>query len=255
LRISVTDRCNLRCVYCMPAEGIQMLNHEDILTFDEIVETTRTAVEMGVDKVRITGGEPLVRKGIVDLVGMIAAIPGIRDFAMTTNGTLLDRFAQPLADAGLHRVNISLDTLDAEKYRQITRLGDIRDVFRGIEAARKAGLIPIKINCVVKRSSDEPDAREVRRFAEDNGLMVRFIPEMNLETGTFGVVEGGDGGNCKKCNRLRLTATGGVKPCLFSDIEFNVREAGPGTAIRLAVENKPRSGTVNKVNLFHNIGG
>ena len=99
LRISVTDRCNLRCVYCMPAEGIKMLSHEDILSFDEIVETTRTAVAMGVDKVRITGGEPLVRKGIVDLVKMIAAIPGIRDFAMTTNGTLLDRYAQQLADA------------------------------------------------------------------------------------------------------------------------------------------------------------
>ena len=255
LRISVTDRCNLRCVYCMPAEGITMLSHDDILTFDEIVKTTKKAVEMGVNKVRITGGEPLVRKGIVDLVKMLAAIAGINDLAMTTNGTLLDRFAQPLADAGLHRVNISLDTLDPEKYRKITRLGDIRDVLRGIDAARKAGLQPIKINCVVKTSSSEPDAQQVNAFAKEEGLQVRFIPEMNLETGSFGRVEGGEGGNCRKCNRLRLTATGMVKPCLFSNIEFDVRDAGPESAIKLAVANKPRHGSANKVNLFHNIGG
>ncbi len=255
LRISVTDRCNLRCVYCMPADGIEMLSHREILSFDEIVDVTKMAVSLGIDKVRITGGEPLVRKGIVDLVKMIAGIGGIKDLGMTTNGALLDRFARPLADAGLSRVNISLDTMDAEKYREVTRLGNIEDVFRGIESSRHAGLNPIKINCVVKKSSDEPNAQAVKKFAEENNLQVRFIPEMNLETGSFGKVIGGDGGNCKSCNRLRLTATGKIKPCLFSDIEFDVRELGPEAAINLALRNKPQSGTVNHVNQFHNIGG
>ena len=126
LRISVTDRCNLRCTYCMPAEGIQMLRHEDILSYDEITEVIREAVALGVDKVRITGGEPLVRKGIVNLVAMISAIPGIRDLAMTTNGILLSDHAYELKAAGLHRVNISLDTTDPEEFRRITRGGDIQ---------------------------------------------------------------------------------------------------------------------------------
>ena len=255
LRISVTDRCNLRCVYCMPADGIQMLDHDEILSFDEIVGFTKVAVSMGIDKVRITGGEPLVRKGIVDLIKMIAGIDGIKDLAMTTNGILLHRFARPLADAGLHRVNISLDTLDPDTYFKITRLGNIDDVFRGVKAARQAGLEPIKINCVIKKSPDEPDARAVKKFALDNNLKVRFIPEMDLEAGTFGRVQGGEGGNCKSCNRLRLTATGRIKPCLFSDIEFDVRKLGPEAAIKLALGNKPQSGTVNHVDRFHNIGG
>ena len=255
LRISVTDRCNLRCVYCMPAEGIEMLGHDEILSFDEIVEITKVAVSMGVDKVRITGGEPLVRKGIVDLIKMISAIAGINDLAMTTNGVLLNRFAKPLAEAGLNRVNISLDTMDPEKYHSITRLGKIEAVFRGIEAAQLAELNPIKINCVVKNNSGGPDAQAVKKFADENNLKIRFIPEMNLEEGSFGKVIGGEGGNCKSCNRLRLTATGKIKPCLFSDIEFDIRELGTEAAINLALGNKPKSGTVNHVNHFHNIGG
>jgi len=255
LRISVTDRCNLRCVYCMPEEGISLLKHQDILTFDEILEVTKTAVKMGVDKVRITGGEPLVRKGIVDLVGMIARIEGIRDFAMTTNGILLDRFAVELAAAGLQRVNISLDTMNHEKYHQITRRGKLEDVLSGIAAAEQAGLSPIKINCVVKTSSDEPDAQGVKKFAEDHGYQVRYIPEMDLEAGVFGIVEGGEGGNCKICNRLRLTVNGKIKPCLFSDLEYDVRKLGAKQAIKLALADKPKSGSKNKVNKFSNIGG
>ncbi|MCF6184666.1 MAG: radical SAM protein, partial [Bacteroidales bacterium] len=154
LRISVTDRCNLRCVYCMPAEGVELMQHKDILRFEEIVEVVKYAVSQGVDKIRITGGEPLVKKGIVDLIRMIAEIDGIKDFGMTTNGIFLDKYAQQLADAGLHRVNISLDTINPEKYRKITRTGDITQVFKGIEAAKKAGLNPIKINCVVQKSFD-----------------------------------------------------------------------------------------------------
>jgi len=255
LRISVTDRCNLRCTYCMPEEGIELLRHQDILTFDEIVKVTRIAVSLGVNKVRITGGEPLVRKGIVNLVRMIAEIKGVNDFGMTTNGILLDKFATELAQAGLQRINISLDTMNPEKYRQITRNGSLDDVLRGIEAAKKAGLHPIKINCVVGKNSMEPDALEVKKFAESQQLLVRFIPKMKLETGVFGRVENGDGGNCKACNRLRLTANGKVKPCLFSNLEYDVRDLGAEQAIRLAIGEKPESGSVNLVNHFSNIGG
>ena len=130
MRISVTDRCNLRCVYCMPAEGIKLIPHKEILSFDEIYEVAKTAVSMGVDKIRITGGEPLVRTDIIKLIGMIASLDGLKDFGLTTNGIYLPKYAQQLADAGLHRVNISLDTMDAEKYKQVTRLGDINDVFK-----------------------------------------------------------------------------------------------------------------------------
>lgn len=255
LRISVTDRCNLRCVYCMPEEGIRLLPHPYILTLEEIAEVTRKAVEAGVDKVRITGGEPLVRKGIATLVNMISVITGIRDLAMTTNGQLLEGFAKALAEAGLMRINISLDSMDPDRYREITRGGDIRNVIKGIVAAQKAGLAPIKLNCVVERSSDEADALGVKYFAEKMGLEARFIHRMDLEHGHFTVVEGGSGGDCCRCNRLRLTANGKLKPCLFSDLEFDIRELGAEEAIRQAIMNKPACGNVNNNNLFYNIGG
>ncbi len=255
LRISVTDRCNLRCVYCMPAEGVELMQHKDILRFEEIVEVVKYAVSQGVDKIRITGGEPLVKKGIVDLIRMIAEIDGIKDFGMTTNGIFLDKYAQQLADAGLHRVNISLDTINPEKYRKITRTGDITQVFKGIEAAKKAGLNPIKINCVVQKSFDEPDARDVAELCKNNNLQIRYINEMNLETGSFSVVNGGIGGNCSICNRLRLTANGDIMPCLFSDLRFNVRELGIEKAFKFAIGEKPKSGHVAKKSQFYSIGG
>ncbi len=255
LRISVTDRCNLRCLYCMPAEGIQLLRHEDILSFDEITEVVKTAVEMGMNKVRLTGGEPLVRKGIIDLVSMIAAIDGIDDLSMTSNGILLRQYARPLREAGLQRVNVSLDTLDSVKYSDLTRGGDIEKVFDGLQAAKDAGLDPVKINCVVKRSSDEPDALQVKRFAEGNGFQVRFIHQMDLATGRYSVVEGGDGGNCSICNRLRLTANGLIKPCLFDARGYPVRDLGARGAILKAVEHKPRCGTYNMQEQFYNLGG
>ena len=223
LRISVTDRCNLRCRYCMPAEGISLVEHADILSFDEVVEVTGVAVKMGVTKVRITGGEPLVRRGIEELVRMISSIDGINDLSMTSNGTLLSGFAEVLAEAGLMRVNISLDTMDPFKYKEITRGGNLQHVLEGIKAARKAGLEPIKINCVVNRSKEEPDAMSVAAYCRENNLEVRYIPQMNLKEGRFSIVEGGDGGNCAIFNRLRLTATGKIKSCLFNDLEFDVR--------------------------------
>ena len=255
LRVSVTDRCNLRCVYCMPEEGIKLMPHKDILCFDEIVDVVKTSVELGVTKVRITGGEPLVRRGIVDLVSMIAKISGINDLGMTTNGQLLSKYANELADAGLNRVNVSLDTMNPDKYRKITRIGNIDTVFEGLKAAVDAKLTPVKINCVVQNSSKEPDAIAVKEYAERNGFQVRFIHQMNLETGYFTKVEGGDGGDCVNCNRLRLTADGLIMPCLFSSQGYNVRELGAKNAILAAVKNKPKHGGVNNVQKFYNIGG
>jgi cyclic pyranopterin phosphate synthase len=150
LRISVTDRCNLRCTYCMPPEGIESKQHSDILTYEKIVEIARCAVDKGIKKIRLTGGEPLVRKGIINLVKMLSEIEGLQDLSMTTNGILLKKHAQDLADAGLNRVNVSLDTLDTEEYRSITRGGDLQMVLEGIEMARKVGLNPIKIIEVYK---------------------------------------------------------------------------------------------------------
>jgi len=255
LRISVTDRCNLRCRYCMPEEGVQLMPHDDILTFEEIKALVKAGIEQGITKVRLTGGEPLVRKDIVKLVKMIAELPGIEDLAMTTNGILLDRFAGELKEAGLQRVNISLDTMDPEKFEYITRGGDIQKVFNGIDAALKASLIPVKINCVVRNSSDEPDAREVKKFGEAKGLFVRFIHQMNLEDGTFSQIEGGEGGDCTSCNRIRLTADGLFKPCLFNERGFQVRELGGLKAMTEAVNSKPKSGSKNKSGRFNQIGG
>lgn len=255
LRVSVTDRCNFRCQYCMPAEGVALLNHSDILTYDEIVEIVRYGVSEGINKVRITGGEPLVRKGIVNLIEMLGAIPGITDLSMTTNGVFLTKYAQELKNAGLQRVNISLDTLDAKKFHEITRVGKLSDVLQGIEAAIKAGLNPIKLNCVIKSSSQEPDAQQVTKFAKENGLEIRYIHEMDLAKGTFSQVEGGEGGNCALCNRLRLTANGFIKPCLFSNKGYNVRELGIEEAYKQALNKKPKSGYKNNTGGFYNIGG
>lgn len=255
LRISVTDRCNLRCHYCMPEEGIKLLKHEDILSFEEIILLTKTAVDMGITKVRLTGGEPLVRHGIEKLVKEIGSIKGIKDFAMTTNGLLLAKYAKSLADAGLHRVNVSLDTTDPKRYRQFTRCGDVEQVFAGIKAAQTAGLDPIKINCVVGDFSDESDADSVKEFGLANNLQVRFIRLMHFETGNFSIVEGGAGGDCEKCNRLRLSSDGKIRPCLFSDISFDTRRLGPKQAIQQAVAEKPETGGPCKHNWMHGIGG
>jgi len=255
LRISITDRCNLRCTYCMPEEGIKLLRHEDILSYDEIKEFTEVAVSKGVKKVRITGGEPLVRKGVVTLVGMISEITGISDLSITTNGILLKQFAHELKAAGLKRVNISLDTIDPERFKVVTRNGNITDVLEGIKAAKDAGLLPVKINCVIKKSKEEPEAIAVTRFCKENDLEIRYIRQMDLVKGHFSTVDGGIGGNCSLCNRLRLTANGKLKPCLFNNIGFDVRELGYERAIELAVGQKPECGSVNNTGAFYNIGG
>ena len=255
LRVSVTDRCNLRCRYCMPEDGIQLLNHGDILSFEEITEVVRTAVDMGVTKVRLTGGEPLVRRGIVNLVGSIAAIEGLEDLAMTTNGIHLAQYADDLAAAGLRRINVSLDTMNSERYRQITRGGDIQCVFDGLQVARQAGLVPIKLNCVVNESSPESDAEAIRQFGQTQGIQVRMIRQMTFATGCFSIVQGGTGGDCKRCNRIRLSSDGKVRPCLFSDIFFDSCRLGPSEAIRQAINTKPKAGKPCGHSAMQAIGG
>ena len=253
LRISVTDRCNLRCQYCMPAGGVEMLDHAAILSFEEIADLARCAVDMGAAKVRLTGGEPLVRRDIVTLVEMLGRIDGIRDLAITTNGLLLERFADDLARAGLRRVNVSLDTTDPEHFARITGGGDVTAVLAGIDAARRAGLSPVKLNCVVGPFNG--DAELVRRYARHSDLQVRMIRLMDFEAGRFSVVEGGSGGDCPRCNRLRLSSDGHIRPCLFSDISFDVRELGPAEALRRAVHAKPEAGGPCSHNWMHGIGG
>ena len=255
LRISVTDRCNLRCRYCMPDGPTRLLPREEILSFEEIVAVAQAAVGMGFTKVRLTGGEPLVRRDIDALVVMLAGIEGIQDLAMSTNGILLADYADALANAGLHRVNISLDSTDPQHYAQITGGGDVQRVLAGIDAARAAGLLPIKLNCVVSESSAEPDAVGVADFARQNDLQVRFIHAMDTATGTFSVVEGGSGGDCPRCNRVRLSSDGMVRPCLFSDLVFSVRKLGAAQALKQAIRSKPVAGGPCTHNWMHGIGG
>lgn len=284
LRISLTDRCNLRCVYCMPEEGVPWQSHELILRIEEISRFVRLAASQGVRKVRLTGGEPLVRKGVVDLIADIAETPGIEDISLTTNGLLLPKMAGDLKAAGLSRVNISLDTLDPVQYTYITRGGKLEDVHAAIDAALEYGFDPVKINAVAVRSLDQ-DFLAFARLSVDKPLHVRFIEYMpvGLSSGGTGagwteadsisaeelrgiintkaaeqglpalepVAEGGAPGGsgpavyyrfpdaqgtvgfisamsnhfCASCNRLRLTADGKIRPCLFSDREIDVKKA------------------------------
>ena len=274
LRISVTDRCNLRCTYCMPPQGIPWIPMGEILTYEEIVRVVETAAQMGIHQVRLTGGEPLVRKGLPDLVRGLAGIPGIEEISLTSNGILLDKLAQPLSAAGLKRVNISLDTLQADKYRRITRGGEIARVWQGIAAAEEAGLMPLKINTVVVNGVNDDEILSLARLSYDHPWHIRFIELMpmtdptvwdalfppqrdryipvqeivrRLESlglapaespqgngpaktfkipgarGTVGFIAPLGEHFCASCNRLRLTADGKLRPCLFSDLEVDVK--------------------------------
>lgn len=293
LRISLTDRCNLRCIYCMPAEGVVPMTHEEILRIEDIERIVRVAADMGISRIRLTGGEPLVRKGVVDLIRSINDIPGIDSVALTTNGILLPRMADDLRAAGLSRVNISLDTLDPEQYTQITRLGKLDAALAGIDAALEAGFSPVKLNSVVVRSLDQ-DVFGFAKMSVDKPLHVRFIEYMPVgessgshglgwgkqdvvaseellgiinaraveeglgelkpaakhkpqgwgparyfefenAKGTVGFISPLSRHFCSECNRLRLTADGKIRPCLFSDEEFDIRtpaRAGDDAAIR-----------------------
>lgn len=263
LRLSVTDLCNLRCVYCMPEDGIEKRCHSDILSVEEIEEIVRASVACGIRKVRVTGGEPLVRNGIIDICRRISAIPGVEELCITTNGTLLPQYAKPLKEAGVKRLNISLDTLNDEKYKMITRNGDLKDILSGIHAALDAGFESIKINAVLIGGVNDNEIPALLDLTRRNNINVRFIelmpigecadwsherfisnskvleaaPEL-IEAGSAGVAKlyrlpGGIGTVglispisshfCPTCNRIRVTADGKLKPCLHSSDEVNLR--------------------------------
>lgn len=178
LRVSVTDRCNLRCIYCMPPGGIKPLRHEDILRFEEIEEIVRYSIDWGIDKVRITGGEPLVRKGVVYLVEILANLKGVEDLSMTTNGILLKGYAKDLKNAGLQRINISLDSLDANKFHRITKVGKLSLILNGIEEALKRDLDPVKINVVVMKGINDDEVLDFAKMSLSRPLHIRFIEYM-----------------------------------------------------------------------------
>ena len=272
LRISVTDKCNLRCVYCMPEEGLPWLRREDLLSYEEIAQIVSAMAAMGLRKVRITGGEPLVRKDLSRLVRMLAAVPGIEDIALSTNAVLLDDSAVELREAGVGRLNISLDSLIPDRIDAISRRpGSATRIFDGIRAAERAGFAPIKINCVVMRGRNDDEVEAFAAMTRDRPWHVRFIEvmptgdnlpvsadeyvsaeEMLARIGRIGALNpvAGPGGNgparyfafpgaagtvgvitpmshnyCERCNRMRLTADGQLRPCLFGSIQTNLRDA------------------------------
>ena len=177
LRLSVTDRCNMRCVYCMPAEGIPLMNHGDVLSYEELLLIARTAVAAGIEKIRVTGGEPLVRRDIIPFLTQLAAIPGLRQLVLTTNGLMLDQMAESLREAGVQRLNISLDSLQPETFAAITRGADLHRVMAGIAAAERAGF-PVKINMVVMRGINDKEVLDFAALTVDRPLTVRFIEYM-----------------------------------------------------------------------------
>jgi cyclic pyranopterin phosphate synthase len=275
LRLSVTDRCNYRCVYCMPLEGVPFKPHEDMLSYEDMEFIVRVAVQMGITKIRLTGGEPLVRKGVPDLVALIRATPGIHGVSLTTNGALLPQFAEVLKAKGLDRVNISLDSLDPERYRLLTRGGSLEAALAGVEAALRFDLSPVKLNVVMMREL-VPELPAFVELTRDRPLHVRFIEwmpvggcgprspgdslrkaevlaalrglgadglgELELATspggwgpaeyyrfpgheGTVGFIGSVSDHFCAECNRLRLTAEGRLKNCLFSSHEVDLKRA------------------------------
>lgn len=262
IRVSLTDRCNLRCRYCMPAEGVEWHEPESVLSYEEILKVLEAASRLGLKKVRITGGEPLVRKGVVDFVRRVKAIPGIEDIALSTNGIKLAMMAKDLKEAGINRVNISLDTLKSDRYKYVTRYGSLDDVFRGIDRALELGLEPVKINAVIMKGFNDDEWAEWLDLVREKPIHVRFIELMPLgeshpwakdaylpfsemiegikeyvelisggrpegagpaayytflgAKGSIGFIHALSNHFCGDCNRIRLTATGEIHPCLAS---------------------------------------
>lgn len=267
MRVSIIDRCNLRCQYCMPTD-IKWIPPQEILSLEEITEICRQASQIGIKKIKVTGGEPLIRKGCVDLIRMLKEIPGIEQVTLTTNGVLLAQYAEQLNNAGLDAINVSLDTLDPEKYRKITQSDALADVLDGISAIEKYD-IPLKINSVLQRGVNDSDWQELIGLAKDRRIDVRFIemmpighgkqfdPISNAEilqklrehygaveevekvrgngpatychipafTGNIGFISAIHGKFCSACNRIRLTSTGQIKPCLCYEDHISLKEA------------------------------
>jgi GTP 3',8-cyclase len=299
IRISVTDKCNFRCRYCMPAEGLEWLGRDELLTFEELARLTRVLASMGVDEVRLTGGEPLARKDLPTLVAMLAEIPGVRDLSLTTNGVLLDRFAGPLVDAGLKRLNVSLDSLSHVRFAEITRRDALDRVLAGLETAEQyAELRPIKVNCVAIRGFTEEEVPALAGLARRKPYIVRFIEFMPLDAdekwsgddvltggeiralieerwpleeipakasstarrfrfadgaGEIGFVNPVSEPFCSSCDRIRLTADGQLRTCLFSRREWDLKTPLRGGAsddelaelVRWAVRHKELKHKIN----------
>jgi cyclic pyranopterin phosphate synthase len=315
LRVSVTDRCNIRCVYCMP-ESVTFLPRNSLLTFEEIVRFVRVATTLGVDKIRLTGGEPLVRRDLPRLVEMVAAVPGVKDVGLTTNGLLLAPMAGALRDAGLKRINVSLDTMDPTRFQELTRRTGFEQVIEGILAAKAAGFDPVKVNAVAIRGFTELDVVPLGRFAREHGLELRFIEYMPLDAvdrwergkvlfaaevldllargigplapapdqdprapaadyqyldggGRVGLIASVSRPFCASCNRVRLTAEGKLRNCLFALDETDVRALLRGgasdddlaRALRESVAGKWEGHEINTARFIkplrtmHSIGG
>ncbi len=271
LRISVTDRCNLRCVYCMPREGVAWMPHTDVLRYEEIVRVARVALGLGVTGIRLTGGEPTVRAGLEVLVRALRDLDPALDLSLTTNGLRLVTLAGVLREAGLTRVNVSLDTLDRERFRRIARRDRLAEVLASLEAAKRAGFFPIKVNAVLMRGFNEDEAVPLARWAREQGFELRFVEWMPLDSqrswsterlvpaaeilaalarefpldplpgadpsapaelhryrdggGTVGVIGSVTRPFCQRCDRIRLTADGQIRTCLFAHQEHDLRGA------------------------------
>ncbi len=254
LRISVTDKCNLRCRYCMPAEGVPLRRHEDLLSLESLAEAARAAVSLGITKIRLTGGEPLVRRGIMELVRMIGSIEGLEQLGMTNNGTLLAACAAELKQAGLSSVNVSLDTLDPERYRWITRGGDVEEARAGVAAARAAGL-PVKINMVVLADTAPAEIEGMRRYAASAGARLQLINHFDLSRPKTEGYAFDRPPACDGCNRIRLLADGTIKPCLHSNEELRLDPLAPAESLREAILAKPRRGGACTNRRMQQIGG
>ncbi len=257
LRVSVTDRCNLRCTYCMPEHGIELKRHSDILPYETIVKIVAVSARLGINKIRLTGGEPLVRKNIAFLIRELKKVAGISEVSLTTNGTLLEQMAVELKKAGLDRLNISLDTLDAGKYRRITRNGEIKTVFTGIAAAVQAGFLNTKVNMVLIPGFNDNEVDVMKLFCLEHGLRLQRIHHYSLHDlkSANQALAAERPLSCHTCNRLRLTADGKLKPCLFSDHEFAVNLSDIQSCFQKAVLAKPRNGVACHSRENWQIGG
>ena len=255
LRVSVTDRCNLRCSYCMPEEGVTFRPHAEILSYESITRIVRAGAELGIRKVRLTGGEPLVRRDLPRLVESLAKIDGIEHVAMTTNGSLLSRYAGALRAAGLAGINISLDTLDQEVFHTLTRRGRLEDVLAGIDAAVAAGFSPMKLNMVVAPQTTDEDIEVMRRFAEGKGMELQLIAHYRLDVKKHDRYSFDRPPKCAECNRLRLTADGVLKPCLHTNVEVPVDLDDPAASLLEAARLKQAAGTVCTNRPMMSIGG
>ncbi|MGC8659547.1 MAG: GTP 3',8-cyclase MoaA [Desulfomonilaceae bacterium] len=313
-RISITDLCNFRCIYCRPAEGVPLVSHDDILRYEEILKIANAAKKLGMRKVRVTGGEPLVRRGVLDFISRLVSEIGLEDVALTTNGSKLQDMAVSLRKAGLKRVNISLDTLRRESFHSITGVDELHRVLNGIEASLDVGFDPIKINVVLLKGVNELDVPDFAQLTIDKPLHVRFIERMpfgaeipppnspdsfsardTLEMienafgklipverseldgpatmfkikgalGQIGVIDPVSGHFCGKCNRMRLTAKGFLRPCLLNSLEIDVKtflrtypnDSQIESFLRAAVLMKPASrfSNIEKINVgMNSIGG